>query len=89
MGMIAAVAASARRTFIGRIEILQRSLEEARMASDERTNLPPPVPALARRLGVPARSRVFVRKPSRQSPGDVLRGYSGAAASVESRGSAW
>ena len=52
--LTAVVAVAARRTFLGRIEILQRSLEQARMASDERTDLPPQVPALARRLGVPA-----------------------------------
>lgn len=46
------LAAAARRAFLGRIEALQRSLEQAPNASVARTDLPPEVFSLARRLGV-------------------------------------
>jgi len=49
-------AAVARRTFFGRIECLQRSVEQTRTPSDPRTDLPSQVQALALRLGVPAGS---------------------------------
>jgi hypothetical protein len=49
-----AVAVFARRSFLGHIESLQRSLEQRRKSSEQRTDLPPQVLALARRLGVPA-----------------------------------
>lgn len=45
-------AAVARRRFLGRIDRLQRSLEQTRRGSEKRTNLPSEVLALARRLGV-------------------------------------
>ncbi|MGP0095265.1 MAG: DUF6544 family protein [Xanthobacteraceae bacterium] len=45
-------AAAARRAFLGRIETLQRSMEQAPRAFVARTDLPPEVLALARRLGV-------------------------------------
>jgi len=44
--------AVARRGFLGRIERLQWSLEQTRTGSEKRTDLPPEVLALARRLGV-------------------------------------
>jgi hypothetical protein len=50
---IAVVAAAvARRAFLGRIECLQGSLEQTQTVSGKRTDLPPEVLALARRLGV-------------------------------------
>lgn len=49
-----AVAAVARRSFLGHIESLQRSLEQARKASEPRTDLPAQVLTLANRLGVSA-----------------------------------
>ena len=53
MALIAVVvAAVARRAFLGRIECLQRSLEQTQTASGKRTDLPPEVLALSRRLGV-------------------------------------
>ena len=57
VALIAVVyAAVARRAFLGRIECLQRSVEQTRTASDPRTDLPSQVQALALRLGVPAGS---------------------------------
>jgi hypothetical protein len=49
-------AAVARRTFFGRIECLQRSVEQTRTPSHPRTDLPSQVQALALRLGVQAGS---------------------------------
>jgi hypothetical protein len=50
---IAAASAVARDSFISRIRSLQRSLEQARMPSMARADLPPQVFELARRFGVP------------------------------------
>ncbi len=50
----AAVAAAARRAFLGRIQTFQRLLDKTPRTSGARTDLPPEVLALARRLGVSA-----------------------------------
>jgi hypothetical protein len=52
--IVVVVAAIARHSFLGRIESLQRSLEQRRKSSEQRTDPPPQVLALARRLGVPS-----------------------------------
>lgn len=53
MALLAGFAAvAARRSFLGRIESLQRALDKAPKPLAVRTDLPPEVVALARRLGV-------------------------------------
>jgi hypothetical protein len=53
MALLAGFAAvTARRCFLGRIEFLQRALDKTPQALAVRTDLPPEVVALARRLGV-------------------------------------
>jgi hypothetical protein len=54
VALIAVVTAVARRAFLGRIEALERSLEQAPTAPEERTDLPPDVFTLVRRLSVSA-----------------------------------
>ena len=50
--LVGFAALAARRSFLGRIESLQRALDKAPKALAVRTDLPPEVVALARRLGV-------------------------------------